>query len=490
MEKITNLQKQRAAIEQGGNANGEKTLARKRVEMLLDEGSFIETGAFVVGKNNEEAYADGVVTGYGTIGLRPVCIFSQDLAVIGGSLGEMHAQKIAKLIDFASKTGTPVVGISDTMGLRLNEGLDALDGLGQILTKLSLNSGVIPFVNVVLGNLSGIASCISTVSDFTFMVEGKSQMTMNGPMVVKGNTNIDVSELGNATFHSEESGICNFKYQDESSCLEGVKKLLEYLPDNNLSDTPYIESTDDINRISLNLNAMCENGISDVKDVIKEIVDNGEFFESQSDYAKNIVTGFAHLNGTSVGIVANNGNLNVKALKKATRFVTFCDSFNIPVITFTNAHEFDASLCQEKNSVITYASKLIMAYAEATVPKINVVLDKACGGAYLVMGSKHIGSDFTLSWAGAEISVMNSTSIANVLYDEEISNSENPQSTRDAKANEYKTMYANPFEAAKKGYVDDIVEPDSTRPVLISALEILLSKRETRPSKKHSGVNL
>ncbi len=490
MEKITNLQQRRAIIEQGGSANGEKTLARKRVEMLLDEGSFIETNAFAVGKNNEEAYADGVVTGYGTINLRPVCIYSQDLAVVGGSLGQMHAKKISKIIDFAAKTGTPVIGISDTKGLRLNEGLDALDGLGQILAKLSCNSGVVPFVNVVLGNLSGIASCISTISDFTFMVEGKSQMTMNGPMVVKGNTNIDVSTLGDAAFHSEESGICHFNYADEASCFDGVKKLLEYLPDNNLSDTPYIETNDDINRISANLNAMCTGGISDVKDVIKEIVDNADFFEVQPDFAKNIVTGFAHLNGTSVGIVANNGNLNIKACKKASRFVTFCDSFNIPVITFTNAYEFDASLCQEKGSIITYASKLIMAYAEATVPKINIVLEKASGGAYLAMGSKHIGSDFTLSWAGAEVSVMNSTSIANVLYDEEISNSENPQSTREAKANEYKNLYANPFEAAKKGYVDDIVEPDSTRPVLISALEILLSKRETRPSKKHSGVNL
>lgn len=490
MEKITNLQKQRAIIEQGGNANGEKTLARKRIEMLLDEGSFIETNAFAVGKNNEDAYADGVVTGYGTINLRPVCIYSQDLAVMGGSFGQMHAKKISKIIDFASKTGTCVIGICDTYGLRLNEGLDALDGLGEILSKLSINSGVVPFVNVVLGNLSGIASCMSTISDFTFMVDGASQMTMNGPMVIKGNTNIDVSNVGSASFHSEESGICHFKYEDEASCLEGVKKLLEFLPDNNLSDTPYAESTDDINRISANLNAMCENGITDVKDVIKEIVDNAELFEVQPDFAKNIVTGFAHLNGTSVGIVANNGALNDKACKKAARFVTFCDSFNIPVVTFTNAYEFDASLCQEKKSVIVSASKLIMAYAEATVPKINVILDKACGGAYLVMGSKHIGSDFTLSWAGAEVSVMNSTSIANVLYDEEISNSENPQSTRQAKANEYKNLYANPFEAAKKGYVDDIVEPDSTRPVLISALEILLSKRETRPSKKHSGVNL
>lgn len=489
MEKITDLQKLRATIEQGGGANG-KTNARKRIEMLLDEGSFIETNAFVVGKNNEDAYADGVVTGYGTINLRPVCIYSQDLSVIGGSFGEMHAKKIVKTIDFASKTGVPVIGISDTSGLRLNEGLDALDGLGEILKKLSLNSGVVPQISVVLGNLSGIASCISAISDFTFMANDKSKMTMNGPAIIKGSTNIDVSALGNASFHNEKSGISHFTYEDEASCLEGVKKLLAYLPDNNLSDTPYVENADDLNRISANLDAVCSNGVEDVKAVIGEVVDGGDFFEIQSGYAKNVVAGFAYLAGTSVGIVANNGNLDINGCKKAARFVTFCDSFNIPVVTFTNVSEFDASVSEEEGSVITYASKLIMAYAEATVPKINIILNKACGGAYLAMGSKHIGSDFTVSWAGAEVSVMNSTSIANILYDEEIANSDNPKAERDAKAEEYKTKYANPFEAAKKGYVDDIIEPCATRPVVISALEILLGKREVRPSKKHSGVNL
>lgn len=485
MEKITDLQNRRAIIEQGGGTERENT-ARKRISSLLDEGSFIETNAFAVGKLNDDAFADAVVTGYGTIDLRPVCIYSQDLSVIGGSMGEMHAEKICKTIDFAAKSGVPVIGIFDTEGLRLCEGLDALNGLGKILAKLSQNSGVVPQISVVLGNLSGVASCMSAISDFTFMANGKSQMFMNGPLVVKGYTNDDVEGLGSAQYHSTKSGIASFVYDDEMSCLGGVKKLMKFLPDNNLSDTPYEENGDDINRISANLNAMCTSGDIDAKAVISEIADNGEFFEVQSGYASNVIVGFAHLGSNSVGIVANNGDLNSNGCKKAARFVSFCDSFNIPVVTLTNVSQFEASTLEEEEPVIACASKLIMAYAEATVPKINVILDKGCGGAYLAMGSKHIGSDFTLSWAGAEVSVMNSTSIADILYDEEISNSKNPMQERNAKAEEYKTKYANPFEAAKKGYVDDIIEPDSTRPRLISAVEILLGKREVRPSKKHS----
>ncbi len=488
MEKITDLRSLRTAIEKGGAAGGENT-ARKRINMLFDEGSFIETNAFAVGSLNEGAYADAVVTGYGTINQRPVCVYSQDLSSAGGSFGKMHCEKIAKTIDFAAKSGVPVIGIFDTEGLRLNEGLDAMDGLGNILKKVSVNSGVIPQISIVAGNLSGIAGCISAISDFTFMIKDKSKMFMNGPMVVKGYTNNDVENLGNAQFNAEKSGLASVVADDEASCIESVKKLLSYLPDNNLSDAPCGDESDDFNRISSLLNDMCTSENIDTKTAIGEIVDDKEFFEIKNEYAKNIITGFAHLGGISVGIVANNGALDTSACTKAADFVAFCDSFNIPVVTFANVKEFEASIAEEA-SVMKAASKLICAYAEATVPKINVILDKGCGGAYLAMGSKHIGSDLTLSWAGAEVSVMNSTAITDILYDEEISNSKNPKQERQAKCEEYKNKYANPFEAAKKGYVDDIIEPDSTRPRLISAVEILLGKREVRQSKKHSSAIL
>lgn len=494
MDKLDNLRNVRSEVLLGGGKEKiekqhslNKLTARERISYLLDEGSFVELDALVTQRcgikySDENLACDGVISGYGTINERPVCIYAQDYTVLGASLGEMHANKIVKVLDLAAKTGVPVISLSESAGIRLKEGLNALDGLGKILSKTSALSGVVPQISVVMGPLAGIAATQSALSDFTFMTDKTSSMFLNGPQVVKGSSNDDITSenLGGAK-KCLQDGKTHFVYSSDKECLDAVKELLMFLPDNNLSQTPYMGETDDINRISSTLNSV---SADDVYTIITEIVDNGKFVEIQKEYAKNIVAGFAYLNGESVGIIANNGELDSNGCKKAARFVKFLDSFSIPVITFTNVDGFKASK-EEEAEILLSAANLINAYSEATTVKINVITKKASGGAYLAMGSKHIGADIVFAYPDAEISILSSSAAANIMFKDDIAESDNPIEERKAKIEEYKQNEANPYVAARLGFVDDIIEPDSSRPRIISALEILAGKRETGLSKKH-----
>ncbi len=492
MDKLDNLRQTQSKILLGGGKEKidkqhslNKLTARERISCLLDDGSFVELDAFVSQKYGDQALpCDGVVCGYGTIFERPVLVYAQDFTVLGASIGKMHADKIIKVLDLAAKTGAPVISLVESAGVRLDEGLNALDGLGRILAKSASLSGVVPQICAVMGPLAGISASLSALCDFTFMVDNKSTMFVNGPQVVKGNTNDDITaeSLGGAK-KCLENGKTHFVYSNDNECIDKVKELIMFLPDNNLSDAPYMGQTDEINRISEVLNSV---NPDDIYTIISEICDNGIFVESQKEYAKNIVTGFAHLNGMSVGIVANNGLLDAKGCTKAARFVSFLDSFNLPILTFTNVDGFVASK-DEENEILAASAKLIGAYAEATTTKINIITGKASGGAYLAMGSKHIGADIVFAYPTAEISSLASSAAANVMFKDDIAKSDDPINERKQKIKEYKENEANPFIAASLGYVDDIIEPSYSRPKIISALELLISKREAGLSKKHKS---
>ena len=497
VDKLLDCRRRRAEIEKGGGEEkiklqhdaGKKT-ARERVLLLLDEGSFIETDAFA-SFGTADANAEGVITGYGSVDGRLIFVYAQDVTVIGAALGEMQAKKICKVMDMAAKMGAPIVAMIDSNGLRLKEGLASLAGYGEIFKRNVALSGVIPQITAVMGNAAGAFSFAPALSDFVFMVDGKSEMFMNAQKVIEGVTGDKAEDISSATVHSEKSGSCHFKVSNDDECIAMIRKLISYLPSNNLEDAPYEVASDDINRISevlTNLIPDNADGEYDVKVAISEIVDLGSFMEVLPDFAKNIVTGFARMNGMTVGIVANNGMLDIKASNKASRFVRFLDAFNIPVITLTDVEGYKECACQELRGLSSHASKLLYAYAEATVPKVNVVLRKAYGAAYLAMCSKHIGADLVLAWPTAEITPLSPEAAANLLYADEIGESNDPILARKEKTQEYRDNDANPFEAAKMGYVDDVIEPDSTRPRIIAALEMLLSKRETAPSKKHGNI--
>ncbi len=498
VDKLLDFRRRRAEIEKGGGIDkiklqhdaGKKT-ARERVLTLLDEGSFIETDAFASFGSNKDANAEGVITGYGSVDGRLTFVYAQDVTVIGAALGEMQAKKICKVMDMAAKMGAPVVAMIDSNGIRLKEGLLSLAGYGEIFKRNVALSGVVPQITAVMGNCAGSFSFAPALSDFVFMVENTSEMFMQSAKVIEGVTGEKVDDIGSAKVHSEKTGTCHFVASNDDECIAMIRKLISYLPSNNLEDSPYEAAADEINRISETLSNIIPdncNGEYDVKVAISEIVDLGSFMEVLPEYAKNIVTGFARMNGLTVGVVANNGVLDIKASNKAARFVRFLDSFNIPVITLTDAEGYKECACQETNGIIRNASKLLYAYAEATVPKINVVMRKAYGAAYLTMCSKHIGADLVLAWPTAEISPLSPEAAANLLYADQIGESENPIEARKEKIEEYRENDANPYEAAKLGYVDDVIEPDSTRPRIIAALEMLLSKRETAPSKKHGNI--
>lgn len=511
VDKLNDLQLRRAAVEAGGGEEkikkqhdaGKKT-ARERIAALLDAGSFIEVDAFVEHRSNEfnmaetKAPGEGVVTGYGTVDGRLVFVYSQDFTVIGGSLGEMHAKKICKVMDMAVKMGAPLIGMNDSGGARIQEGIAALSGFGEIFKRNTLASGVIPQISVIMGPCAGGAVYSPAITDFVFMVEKTSQMFITGPAVIKSVTGEDVTseELGGAAAHAAKSGVAHFTAKDEDECIAKIKQLIAYLPSNNLEDIPFEMPADPINRLSEKLTTIVPddaNKAYDVKEVIAEVVDSGSFMEVQSEFAKNIVIGLARMNGATVGIVANQpsvmaGALNVDASDKAARFVRFCDSFNIPVITFTDVPGYLPGVHEEHSGIIRHGAKLLYAYSEATVPLINVILRKAYGGAYIAMSSKHLGADAVFAWPTAEIAVMGPEGAANIIFKNEIANSANPIATRSEKIQEYREKFANPFEAAKLGFVDDVIEPDSTRPRIIAALEMLASKRETRPSKKHGNI--
>ncbi len=513
MSKLDDLQARRAVIEQGGGKSkiekqhdsGKKT-ARERLSMLFDEGSFVELDAFVTHRCTEFGMADqiapgeGVVTGYGTVDGRLVYAYAQDFTVIGGSLGEMHAAKICKVMDMAVKMGAPIVGINDSGGARIQEGIDALKGFGDIFYRNTLASGVIPQICMILGPCAGGAVYSPAICDFVFMVDKTSQMFITGPSVVKSVTGEEVSfdELGGANTHASKSGVATMACANEEECFEQVKSLLSLLPSNNLEVAPVYECNDDLNRLSESLSTIIPedaNKAYDIRTVIREVVDEGDFMELFQNFAQNMVTGFARMNGATVGILANQpnvmaGSLDCNSSDKGARFVRFCDSFNIPIITFTDVPGYLPGVAQEHNGIIRHGAKLLYAFSEATVPKINVIVRKAYGGAYIAMNSKHLGADMVFAWPTAEIAVMGPSGAANIIFRKEIADAEDPITARQEKIDEYTEKFANPYVAASRGYVDDVIEPDSTRPRIISALEMLMSKRESRPSKKHGNIPL
>jgi len=511
VDKLTELQYRRNVIKNGGGDakvkkqhDAGKLTARERINALFDEGSFIELDAYVThrctqfGMDKTEAPADGVVTGYGTVDGRLVFVYAQDFTVIGGSLGEMHAKKICKVMDMAAKMGAPVIGMNDSGGARIQEGVDALAGYGEIFMRNVRNSGVIPQISVIMGPCAGGAVYSPAITDFIFMVDKTAKMFITGPQVVSSVTgqNVTDEELGGSGVHSSKSGVAHFTAADDNECIEKLKKLISFLPQNNLEDTPYDIPTDEINRLSETLTTIVPddaNKAYDIKNVITEIVDNGDFLEIQESFAQNIVIGLARLNGNTVGIVANQpkfkaGALDTNASDKGARFIRFCDSFNIPVVTLTDVPGYFPGVDEEHGGIIRHGAKLLYAYAEATVPKINVIVRKAYGGAYIAMSSKHLGADMVFAWPTAEIAVMGPDGAANIIFKKEIANSADPVTTRNEKIEEYRQKFASPFEAAKRGYVDDVIEPDSTRPRIIAALEMLAGKRDVLPAKKHGNI--
>lgn len=513
MDKLNELRTRKEKAVQGGGVekinkqhDSGKLTARERLEKLFDSGSFVEIDAFVEARSIEfdmqkkKVAGDGVVTGYGNIDGRLVYASAQDFTVIGGSLGEMHAKKITKVMDMAVKMGAPFISINDSGGARIEEGIDALSGFGDIFFRNTLASGVVPQISVIMGPCAGGAVYSPAITDFIFMVENTSQMFITGPQVIKAVTGEDVTfeKLGGADTHNSISGVAHFKCSGEDECLENIKKLISFLPDNNLSDAPLYQSSDDMNRASAELDDIIPEGANkpyNMIDIITHIVDDGNFFEIQKHFAKNIIIGFGRLNGSTVGIIANQpnnmaGSLDVNSSDKAARFVRFCDAFNIPIVTFTDVPGYLPGVGQEHSGVIRHGAKLLYAFSEATVPKINVIVRKAYGGAYIAMNSKHLGADMVFAWPTAEIAVMGPDGAANIIFRKEIAQAADPVAARNQKIEEYRDKFSNPYIAAARGYVDDVIEPATTRPRLINALDMLASKRETRPSKKHGNIPL
>jgi propionyl-CoA carboxylase beta chain len=485
-----------------------KLTARERIDLLVDAGSFVEIDRFVVhrcrdfgmdGEKNQ-ILGDGVVTGSAKIDGRPVYLYSQDFTVFGGSLSETHAAKICKIMDLAVKMGVPVIGLNDSGGARIQEGVVSLGGYADIFLRNTLASGVVPQISAIMGPCAGGAVYSPSITDFILMVEGTSFLHITGPDVVKTVTHEDTTseELGGARVHAEQSGVAHFTAPDDATCLMQVRELLSYIPLNNGDDPPFRTTDDDPNRMDESLDSLVPQSSDqpyDMKQVVKKVVDDGKFFEVHSRYAKNIIVGFARLGGRSVGIVGNQPNhlagvLDIKASLKAARFIRFCDAFNIPVVTFEDVPGFMPGKDQEWGGIITHGAKLLYAYCEATVPKITVITRKAYGGAYDVMNSKHIRSDLNLAWPNAEIAVMGAEGAAKIVFRREIAAAKDPQAEEKRLVADYKAKFNNPYMAAARGYVDDVIEPRRTRPMLIQALELLASKRDRNPPKKHGNIPL
>ncbi|HEB65428.1 MAG TPA: acyl-CoA carboxylase subunit beta [Chloroflexi bacterium] len=480
--------------------------ARERLAILLDRGSFREVDTFVThnatnfGMEKRKYLGDGVVTGWGTVEGRLVYVFSQDFTVMGGSLGEAHARKIVKIMEMALKNGAPVIGLNDSGGARIQEGVVSLGGYADIFLQNTLASGVIPQISVIMGPSAGGAVYSPALTDFIFMVRNSSYMFVTGPDVVKTVTHEDVTfeELGGASVHSETSGVCHVAADSEADTLYLVRKLLSYLPQNNLEDPPYVPPADDPLRAEDALDEIIPEDPGkpyDIKDVIRLIVDDGQFFEIHEAYAANIVVGFARLGGHSVGIVANQpavlaGVLDIDASEKAARFVRFCDAFNIPIITFVDVPGFLPGTHQEHGGIIRSGAKLLYAYCEATVPKLTVITRKAYGGAYDVMSSKHIRGDLNFAWPSAEIAVMGPDGAVNIIFRRELAEAEDPVARKAELVSEYRETFANPYIAASRGYVDDVIRPRETRSRLINGLEMLANKRDSNPPKKHGNMPL
>ncbi len=511
--KIQRLRELKAQARMGGgqaridaqHKKGRQT-ARERIDLLLDKGSFREIDAFVThrttnfGLDKRKYLGDSVVTGWGTINGRLVYLFSQDFTVLGGSLGEVHAEKIVKLLEMAMKNGAPVIGLIDSGGARIQEGVVSLAGYADIFLRNTLASGVVPQISVIMGPSAGGAVYSPALTDFIFMVRGSSYMFITGPEVVKTVTHEDVTfeDLGGADVHAEISGVCHVVADSEADTLYLVQKLLTYLPQNNMEDPPFVPTGDDPLRSEPALDTIIPDDPGkpyDMKEVIRLIVDNGEFYEIQEAYAQNIVVGFARLGGHSIGIVANQpavlaGVLDINASEKAARFVRFCDAFNVPILTFVDVPGFLPGVDQEHNGIIRSGAKLLYAYSEATVPKLTVTTRKSYGGAYCVMSSKHLRCDVNFAWPSAEIAVMGPDGAVNIVFRRELKETDDPVARKADLVADYREKFANPYVAASRGYVDDVIEPRETRPRLINALEMLANKRDTNPPKKHGCMPL
>ena len=483
-----------------------KLLARERAEKLLDPGSFVELDRFVrhreaeFGMRERRPYGDAVVTGYGTIFGRRVFVFSQDFTVFGGSLSEVFAEKICKVMDLAAKFGCPVIGINESGGARIQEGVVSLAGYAEIFWRNVQCSGVIPQISLIMGPCAGGAVYSPAITDFVLMVEGSSYMFITGPDVVKTVTGEEVSfeELGGAVTHAAKSGVAHFISPDEEACLEDARYLLSFLPQNNVDPPPYGEPADPAGREDEGLDTLIPDDPAkpyDMKDVIRRVVDDGEFLEVHERWAENLVCGFARLNGHSIGVVGNQpralaGVLDIDSSVKGARFVRTCDAYNIPLVTFVDVPGFLPGTAQEWGGIIRHGAKLLYAYAEATVPKLAVITRKAYGGAYDVMSSKHIGADFNFAWPTAEVAVMGPEGAVNIIFRKELEEADDPDARRSELIEDYRERFASPFAAAERGYVDEVIEPRRTRPVLVDALETALTKRERQPPRKHGNIPL
>jgi propionyl-CoA carboxylase beta subunit len=493
-----------ARIEQQ-HAKGKLT-ARERIELLLDEGSFTELDAFVMARptehtaNGERVMGDGVVTGFGRVDGRVVYVFSQDFTVFGGSLAEAHAAKICKVMDLAVKSGAPIVGLNDSGGARIQEGVVSLGGYADVFLRNVMASGVVPQISAILGPCAGGAVYSPAITDFVAMVRDTSYMFVTGPDVVKTVTHEDVTleELGGADVHAKRSGVAHFEADDEVSCLALLRRLLGFLPANNLDPAPVAHTDDPIDRQDAELDDVVPDAANkpyDMLDVIRGVVDDGAFLQVHEGWAQNIICAFARLDGRSVGIVAQQpmvlaGVLDIDASTKAARFVRFCDAFNIPLVTFVDVPGFLPGTAQEHGGIIRNGAKLLYAYAEATVPKLTVITRKAYGGAYDVMSSKHIRGDLNVAWPSAEIAVMGPEGAVNILYRDELAKADDADALRGELVAKYVERFANPYVAAERGYIDDVILPHETRPRLITALRALAGKRDTNPRRKHGNIPL
>ncbi|MGI6554010.1 MAG: acyl-CoA carboxylase subunit beta [Bacillota bacterium] len=513
VDKFQELAQKRKTVLEGG---GEKRIAkqheagkftaRERIDMLLDEGSFVEIGAFIehrchdLGMEKNKVPGEGVVTGYGKIDGRTVYIFAQDFTVMGGSLGEMHAAKICRVLDLAVAAGVPVIGINDSGGARIQEGIAALNGYGEIFRRNTMASGVIPQIAVIMGPCAGGAVYSPALMDFVFMVEKTSQMFITGPQVIETVTGEKISheELGGSSVHNRVSGVAHFRAGSEEECFNQIKKLLEYLPNTYREKPPEVECSDPPARVCHKLNSIIPSDPNkgyDIKEIIKDVADEGTFFEVHEEFATNIVTGFVRLAGKTVGVVGNQpkklaGCLDIDSSDKGARFIRFCDAFNIPLVTFVDTPGFLPGTQQEHGGIIRHGAKLLYAYSEASVPKVSIILRKAYGGAYLAMCSRSLGADQVFAWPTAEVAVMGPEGAANIIFRKEIKESENPERTRAEKIEEYKKMFAHPYVAAARGYVDDVIEPKDTRIMLIRCMESLEAKKGQHFPKRHGNIPL
>ena len=512
-DQLDHLRKLRAEARLGG---GQKRIdkqhekgvmtARERIDLLLDKGSFEEFDMFKshrcrdFGMETQVFPGDGVVTGHGTVDGRIVYVFAQDFTVLGGSLSETFAEKICKIMDLAMKNGAPVIGLNDSGGARIQEGIESLAGYSEIFQRNVMASGVVPQISAIFGPCAGGAVYSPALTDFVIMVQNQSYMFLTGPKVVKSVTFEDVTTeaLGGAAMHASRSGVSDYAATSGADAIEYIRKMLSFLPQNNMENPPLVPCTDPMNRDSIELNAILpenNNAAYDMKEIILQTVDNRDFFEIKASFAPNLIVGFARYNGRSVGIVANqplhlSGVLDIDSSVKGARFVRFCDCFNIPVVTFVDVPGFLPGTAQEYGGVIRNGAKILYAFAEATIPKVTVITRKAYGGAYCVMSSKHLRGDLNYAWPSAEIAVMGAPGAVGVLYGREAKNAENPAAFLAEKEKEYQNTVANPYVAAQRGYIDDIIEPARTRVRIIRALELLQNKRDTNPMKKHGNIPL